>query len=244
MAETLKRTLHYAMEGPDVKAVKRALTRLNLRDSRNNTGFYGHELAQQVHSFQEKHPKTGKANGIYNQATHDVMVHQYVKAHTLAWDGFCDFLMKSTVLTPPIMLRRQKLVSAFMYMYSKRPTHYTQGSERDDYLNGPKELWNYPRASDCSATFTWCYWLRGEHDPNGLNYSPIGYTGTLVKNGHLVAIPKLGDAIFYGRNSAGDPTHVAMYVGNRMVLSNGSEGGPRLLDMRYRHDRHSMRSYL
>jgi hypothetical protein len=198
-------------------------------------------LVKDVRAFQKKHKL--EVDGIYGKTTHAVLTKAKTPTGRLAWDKYCDYLMEQVVVKPPEQIHRERVVSAFMYAYSRRPLHYTMGAGRDDYLLGKPELTNYPRQTDCSGMYTWCFWVRGYRDPNGLDYRWVGYTGTLIGQGHRVTAPDIGDAVFYGRNSAGDPTHVAMYVGKGMVLSHGSEGGPRLLEIRYRHDMHSIRTY-
>jgi hypothetical protein len=97
---------------------------------------------------------------------------------------------------------------------------------------------------DCSSAYTGCCWIAGIPDPNGRGYDGYGFTGTMIRNGRRVDTPQPADAVFYGRDRNGNPTHVAMYVGGGKVISHGSSAGPLLLDIRYRHDQHSIRRYL
>lgn len=87
-----------------------------------------------------------------------------------------------------------------------------------------------PSRWDCSAFATACHYAAGAPDPNGRNYDHQGYTGTLIEHGMRVATVgelKPLDLIFYGNArrtagfSSGAPTHVAVYVGNGMVISHG-----------------------
>ena len=78
-------------------------------------------------------------------------------------------------------------------------------------------------------------------DPNGLGYNGYGYTGTLSQQGRQTRVPKPGDLGFYG---GGWPySHVVVSVGDGKCVSHGSEGGPYLLDFRYRSDFNHWRTY-
>ena len=90
-----------------------------------------------------------------------------------------------------------------------------------------------PLTTDCSGFVTLCYFLAGAPDPNGLDYSGQGWTGTLLR--HLEHIPradaKPGDLVVWG---AYPGRHVAIVLegGDDPVLaSHGQERGP--LAVRY-----------
>jgi NlpC/P60 family len=130
---------------------------------------------------------------------------------------------------------RIKIMAAAMWGYYNRgQIGYTQQAARGQDFGPPP---NVPGDTDCSAFATWCYKSAGARDPNGLNYSWIGWTGSMVKHGQKVSLDSLnvGDLVFYG-GSGGSPGHVAVYVGNGRVVSHGSEPGPLLLSTRYRSD--------
>src|SRR5471030_2067399 len=57
-----------------------------------------------------------------------------------------------------------------------------------------------PLATDCSGFATLCYFLAGAPDPNGLDYSGRGYTGTLLRHLPHVgrAAAQRGDVVVWG----------------------------------------------
>lgn len=74
---------------------------------------------------------------------------------------------------------------------------------------------------DCSAFATLCDKAAGEPDPNGLNYNPIGWTGTLWAHGKETNNPQPGDLCFYGTEvarEAGVPVHVTICIGGGQEL--------------------------
>jgi len=90
-----------------------------------------------------------------------------------------------------------------------------------------------PLATDCSGFVTLCYFLAGAPDPNGLGYSGVGWTGTLLQ--HLARIDRprarRGDLVVWG---AYPGRHVSLVLepGNDPLLcSHGQERGP--LAVRY-----------
>lgn len=122
---------------------------------------------------------------------------------------------------------RHSIVAAAYYWYSHRlQIQYIQS--RPFALGKPPFV---PHGWDCSAFATACHFAGGAPDPNRLNYNHQGYTGTLLNSGRTVgSVSELepGDLVFYGyttRSSPafphGSPTHVAVYVGNGRVISNG-----------------------
>ena len=85
-----------------------------------------------------------------------------------------------------------------------------------------------PLATDCSGFATLCYFLAGAPDPNGLDYSGRGYTGTLLRN--LPRVPhggvQPGDLVVWGRYP-GRHCAVVLEAGEDPLLaSHGSEQGP------------------
>lgn len=118
--------------------------------------------------------------------------------------------------------------------YHKDEIHYSQGPLRMKDFGRPP---NIPENTDCSGYATWCYFVSGAADPNGNNYNGVGFTGTLWDHGQHIGIVQLrvGDLVFYG-----DPhsvhSHVAIFIGNNQVVSQGSEAGPLIEPIRYRAD--------
>jgi len=62
----------------------------------------------------------------------------------------------------------------------------------------------FPINADCSAFVTWCYWIAGADDPNGLGYNHTGYTGTLLTHGLEIPLAQVqpGDVVVYGPNTS------------------------------------------
>ena len=146
--------------------------------------------------------------------------------------------------------RRKTVRAAVVAFENRENVHYTQGAARwsgiDNYRRAYKG--QYPNYADCSAFTTWCFWdgckeyindgLMPGRDGDFVNnlWWKYGFTGTQIQNGFRVGLDdlKLADLIFYGRDGNGNPTHVAIYVGDGKVISHGSEGGPYLLYYNYR----------
>lgn len=144
------------------------------------------------------------------------------------------------------------LRSARIGLENAAAMHYSEASNRWSGITPVlKRAWlgQYPEYSDCSSFVTWCGddATRFLDLPDFMNNSAwrAGYTLTLIENG--VGVPldgmQLCDLIFYGP-SAGDPSHVALYVGGGRVISHGSEIGPLLLPYNYRPDYVQQRRYL
>lgn len=132
--------------------------------------------------------------------------------------------------------------------------HYTQGARRWEGID--KKLNPFdgecPDYADCSSFATWVLWsvLAHHYDfqkdiVNGHEWN-AGYTGTIVGHGKKINHRvnwRRGDLILYG-DPFGRTGHVAVYVGNGMVVSHGSEGGPYLIRWNYRSDFHSCRRFI
>jgi cell wall-associated NlpC family hydrolase len=150
--------------------------------------------------------------------------------------------------------RKLIVKAAHAMVANKGSVHYSQRPDRwagiDKKLTISKG--QYPKTCDCSSTHTWMLWdaihrTYGVRDlVNGQNWK-AGYTGTMYKRGKAVLHDrnlKVGDAIFYGYQGGGIPSHVATYIGGGKVFSHGSEGGPYILGIDYRSDRRMSRRYI
>ena len=141
--------------------------------------------------------------------------------------------------------QRQLVVAAAMLGHHNRTSiHYTQDLKLrmhgvTEHIRPPR----FPTFADCSSFATWCYNAAGAPDPNGLAYNGSGYTGTLFPHGVQTATAAPGDLVFYGGTTA-VPAHVAIAVGDGLVVSHGSEIGPSLVAQGYRNDQIGIRSYL
>jgi hypothetical protein len=157
---------------------------------------------------------------------------------------------ESVTKTPEQMVREAICAAGFFWHSHKLSIAYSQA--RPFELGRPPFV---PQRWDCSAFATNCHFAGGAPDPNGRGYDHLGYTGTLMTRGTRVStVGNLdpGDLIFYGHSvakpgfNAGDPTHVALYVGYRdgahMVLSMGSYPMS-YVRYDYRHDLNHFRHY-
>jgi hypothetical protein len=123
---------------------------------------------------------------------------------------------------------RDHIVEAGFFWYAHRASiAYSQN--RAAIMCKPPTV---PRRWDCSMFVTNCHYAGGAPDPNRMNYTGYGYTGSLLATGtKKKSVDEIlpGDAIMYGYTTharpgfpVGSPTHVALYVGNHKVLSLGS----------------------
>lgn len=136
---------------------------------------------------------------------------------------------------------RQRVKKAALHVASQRAgIHYTQGARRWDFIRGRCAPWQRASYADCSALSSWLLWTgtarvwpRMRDFVNGAGWR-AGYTGTMIQHGVRIPRPTLiGDCVFYG-GTRGVPAHVALYIGNGLVVSHGSEAGPMILRWNYR----------
>lgn len=140
--------------------------------------------------------------------------------------------------------RKRVVAAAYLGLHNAQRIHYTQGPQRWEGIAKHRRAYRgeYPTQADCSAFATWCLWdatlrYRLPDFVNGEAWTG-GYTGTQQDHGKRVPartrsmLP--GDLVFYGDQGGGVAEHVAVYVGNGLVVSHGSEGGPYLLAWNYR----------
>ena len=120
---------------------------------------------------------------------------------------------------------REQIVAVARWGIQHEPqVHYQQSRPIDGLLEARK----LPLHTDCSGFSTLCYAWSGAPDPNGLNYSGQGYTGTLLQQ--MRHIPKSavqpGDLVVWG---APPGHHVALVLesgADPMLASHGQEKGP------------------
>jgi hypothetical protein len=92
-----------------------------------------------------------------------------------------------------------------------------------------------PIYTDCSGAATCIYYVAGAPDPNGLDYSGQGFTGTLFANGEAIKMAdiEVGDLIIVGKGDAS----VHVYVVYRQVsgawelFSHGREQAPEIVTL-------------
>jgi len=150
---------------------------------------------------------------------------------------------------------RQLIKKSTTMMVRKRDyCHYTQDARRWQGIDRKLTITRgeVPAYSDCSSSSTWILWdaiarTYGVRDlVNGEDWKR-GYTGTQITRGKLVRHDKnikVGDLVFYGDQGGGVPKHVAIALGGGKVFSQGSEGGPYILNIDYRPDRVAVRRYI
>lgn len=111
---------------------------------------------------------------------------------------------------------RDKIVRAAKDGYANRSQiHYVQIRPMVWHRTKPLHADNL-YAEDCSSFATWCYFVAGASDPNGFGYNGSGNTSSLRSHGKRVSTPRPGDLVHYA-----DPDHVAIYIGDGIVVSNG-----------------------
>jgi hypothetical protein len=142
---------------------------------------------------------------------------------------------------------RDQLKAAAMALYNNRDHEtYTQGGSRWEGINDGVRPPNAPRYSDCSAAATWVYWTvygGGADFINGEHWT-AGYTGTMIDHGTEISLSAAqpGDLVFYG-SSHSSISHVAIFVGDGMVVSHGSDP-VRYASAHYRSDLQQVRRYI
>jgi cell wall-associated NlpC family hydrolase len=249
----LPRKLHKDSNGRDVRALQRALSQAGYRKTLTGklelTNTFGRFLDKQLRAFQKDHKLP--ATGVLDQATFDMLwpyyddrarafVEAVRKARKAADEKAADNVQE--------LSQRQQVVAASFVGYKNRYSiHYTQSALRWQGIDQKRRPPRFPNYADCSSYTTWCYWLYFGNGTDFINgqYWDAGYTGTQIAHGRFVsrAAAKPGDMVFYG-DSFWNIHHVALYVGNGMVVSHGSEAGPLYLPIDYRSDRQQIRSYI
>lgn len=230
----LPRTLVVGDTGKDVAVMQGALRRAKARGYAS-TGTFALPTRTQIKKFQRIHKIA--QTGMYGPNTHLALIPFMTEYQRQTFHDVDE------IMHPPM---RNRVVSAAWEGYLKRDQiHYTQFDRRMSGVRDKILLPHVPPWEDCSSFSIWCYWIAGAPDPTGFGYNGYGNTGSLWPHGKHVTIAqcRLGDLIFYGWKN-GQPEHVAIYVGNGMVVSNGSEGGPYYERWNYRGDFIGARSYL
>lgn len=228
------REIRLGNSGPDCRAVKRALARAGFGPKllAGITPIFGKYAVLNLRHFQNANKLD--VDGVYGKTTHTKLTPHF---DTLAEQWYLSY--EST---------RHKVVEAARYFVGIEPrVHYTQGPARMTIVRQrlvPPIATAKHVYEDCSSFDTGCYWIGGAKDPNGRGYDGYGFTGTLALHGHPVSLreAKPADLVFYGW---GYPWHhVAMYIGNGLVISHGTERGPVVVPIDYRRDRGEIRAYL
>lgn len=250
------REIHQGVSGKDVQSHKRALSRArpDLYQWVEFTPLAGEFFMDGVVEW--KKSKGLGTTRVLGGRAHESLERTHRKGHPDEWAfdalaiQYAQEYYDSVHVSPETQIRNA-IVSAGFYWHSfKLNIAYSQ--YRPFELGKPPFV---PHKWDCSAFVTNTHYAGGAPNPNGRPWDHLGYTGTLVTRGHRVlTINSLlpGDFIFYGSSvakpgfNAGDPTHVALYVGYRdgahMVLSMGSYP-MNYVRYDYRHDVNHFRHY-
>ena len=101
-----------------------------------------------------------------------------------------------------------------------------------------------PWIGDCSTFVTWCYWMAGAPDPNGLGYAGFGFTGSLLSHGQHIGLKQVkpGNVIVYGPGSGWHTALVVEAGEDPMTVSMGEQGDPSLV--RVSQDGRTPQTYL
>jgi hypothetical protein len=120
--------------------------------------------------------------------------------------------------------------------------HYTQTARRMSGVRGQLVPPEFGRWEDCSSEATWIAYVMDRvarrmggsfPDPNGLGYSGVGFTGTMIRNGvpvNAYAGRPAFTFVFYGYPIG----HVTVKTSMAWCMSMGSEAGPRAERVGYR----------
>lgn len=140
-----------------------------------------------------------------------------------------------------IRARDLAVQAAALAVQKNASIEYTMGPKRWDPIKRKRKAFRGEAGNfqDCSSFATWCLW-------NGLSHFGVrdvvngqrfraGWTGSMINHGQRVSRAEVlrGDCVFYA-GSDGRIGHVTIYVGGGMVISHGSEPGPRKLRIDYR----------
>ena len=113
-----------------------------------------------------------------------------------------------------------------------------QNAQHFNYTEGPQRMSaigvyppQFPIWADCSAFVTWCYWIAGADDPNGLGYNHQGYTGTLLSHGLEIPLAQVqpGDVIVYGPSTGWHTALIVQAGPDPLTISHGQQGDPSLV---------------
>jgi hypothetical protein len=172
----------------------------------------GEATKKQLQVFQKRHGI--RTTGIYGSRTHRALAPRYTRAQRR------DLIYIARIQ----LLRKQRaavLVAAGHARVVGGRLPYCQSSIRSYFPAWPR----IPPCTDCSGYATWIEYQAGVGPRVGYfgPGSPVGWTGTLARQGHAVGTRgplRVGDLIFYG---GGYPYgHVAVYIGHGLVTSHGS----------------------
>lgn len=205
--------LEVGKTGPTVFQMQRALKRAGFRKGKA-TGYYGKPTAHQVAAFQRSvHIKP--VSGRYGLRTHKALSKYY------------DRPGRARLIEVAHARRVAAITSAIVVVTAHAWTErgsmaYSQSGTRQNLPSYP----GVPSATDCSGYVTWVFHSVGLSDPNGFNFRPVGWTGTLGQHGVVVAATKarIGDLALYGGGYPFGHVAIVVHVHPTLVSSHGSPG--------------------
>lgn len=231
------RVLHLNSAGPDVVAVKRALSRAGFMGWGDFTNVWGAYAVKALEAFEKT--KGLKQTGVYAFTRHEALRKTRRKGSRSEWafDAKSIAIMRGEDVSPWERVSGLVVDAVDQAILRRDAIPYTQARPFPDELPFP----NIPdEGADCSGFVTWA--LRsggpGVPDPNGMvggTYWKYGFTGTLwVRNAVVDRLSgsRVCDLVFYGRPwESGGAAHVAIVRhvasdGTRYVGSHGSSAGP------------------
>lgn len=148
---------------------------------------------------------------------------------------------KALASTAPSLSRREDIVAVAKAMCAKGSLYRYAQIRPYPTLAGAILLSQFYRRWDCSSSVLGWYQAGGVKNPLRANgkYDGYGHTGSLWAGGVRVGTPRIADCVFYGDDfllGYWRPQHVAMYIGNGLVATFGSNP-PRIASVDYRKDR-------
>lgn len=219
------------------RSPKRALSRAGFMQWGEFTNVWGVNSVRACKAFQKA--VRLKQTGTYTFATHEALRKRRKKGSRTEWafDALAIAIAANNDVTP---LERVmfKTVDAIDYAILHRDQMAYSQKRPADITPYP----HLPHATDCSGFITWAGRSGGwKTDPNHLNWTGYGFTGTLWDNERVPSLTqaRLCDLVFYGIPwMAGGRAHVAIVreIGSRGVLvgSMGSDKGPLNIRADYR----------
>lgn len=244
-----------ATVGDDVIAVKRAMWRAGFFPWNEFNNVYNTAIADAVKVFEQAY-KFAVPDRAYTRQTHEKLASlKMVNGEPVFDEKATDLYNDERVAnsTPTLAEIKQFITEVGFQLYLYRDSiSYTQ--RRPIYpivrqIENPR----YAKHLDCSGTAIYIPWLADRHfrargitvpspDPT-YGYSGYGNTWSLARGGVSVAESEaeIGDLAFYSSSISHVATVIALNP--TRVLSNGSQGGPYFLPLRYRRDFRYLRRY-
>lgn len=196
-------------QGKDVTAIQRSLKDAGVLTKPVTTSAYAENTWDAIKQFQ-------RSNGIQPTGNYGRDTHAKLAPH---FDAYGRWLLKEAIGDLKPDPRDQIVQTAFWYFGQRSRTAYNQARPIRTVYYGirPPEA---PNMLDCSGLAITCYWVNGlQHYLGDENAHGFGNTWSLARHGVPVdiALVRPGDLVFYYT----DCSHVAVYVGNGRVVSNG-----------------------